>query len=271
MSDRSDKPFITINAAAFPENLLEAELFGYKKGSFTGATSDHMGFIEQANTGTLFIDEVGELSLNVQTKLLRVLQEKSVHRIGETKARDIEFRLVAATNKDLAAMVEAGSFREDLYYRIAGAVVSLPPLRQRREDILLLANYFKKEFSIKHHIPEKNWGSDAIEALEAHSWPGNIRELGNTVHRSIVMTEKNIICREDLGLVASPGKIKTANQFQIGLPKYDDLASAKRDFMRTFLLGSLNKFSGNRVKTAKALGIGQRTLFRYLEQYEIRD
>ena len=269
MSPRRCKGFIVVNAAALPENLVESELFGHKKGSFTGALSDRIGLIESAHEGTLFIDEIGELPLSVQSKLLRVLQGRSVTRVGDTVERPVDFRLVAATHRDLEAMVREGTFREDLYYRIAGAVIHIPALRERREDIIPLANFFKKNFSERHSIEDKDWSTDAIAALEANAWSGNVRELENTVARAFVMAEGRVIRKCDvLGTAEDIGIFDDEND--LGLLK-ESLTDAREHWTRNYIIEALKRHGGKRGETARALGIGERTLFRYIEQYGIKD
>lgn len=269
MSPRRSKPFIVVNAAALPATLVESELFGHKKGAFTGALSDRIGFVESAHEGTLFIDEIGELPLAVQSRLLRVLQERVVTRVGETTERPVDFRLVAATHRDLEAMVREGTFREDLYYRIAGALIHIPSLRDRREDIIPLANHFKKIFAARHSLEDKDWSADAIATLESLPWPGNIRELENTVARAFVMAEGRIIRKCDiLGTPEDPENINTAGEPQT---LQESLTDAREQWTRAYIIDALRRHGGKRGETARALGIGERTLFRYLEQYGIKD
>lgn len=265
-SDRASKPFVAINAAALPESLIEAELFGYKKGSFTGALSDRVGLIEQADGGTLFIDEIGELPLTLQAKLLRVLQEKIVTRIGENKPRPVDFRLVSATHRDLKAMASEKTFREDLYFRIAGATIDLSPLRNRREDIAPLAKFFANRFANAHHIQEKDFSSSALRVLESHTWPGNVRELEHVVQRAFVMAEGPVIERTDLSFGDSALDDSIASSDSATL----DLAKARDNWMKAYITEALQRNNGNRTETARALGVGQRTLFRYLEQLNIK-
>ncbi|KJS36317.1 MAG: Fis family transcriptional regulator [Hyphomonas sp. BRH_c22] len=190
-SKRSDKPIIAVNCAAIPENLLEAELFGVEKGAFTGATSSRPGRFERAENGTIFLDEIGTLSLSSQGKLLRVLQEGEVERVGATQVRKIDIRVVAATNVDLEAAVEAGNFREDLYYRLSVFPVNIPPLRERRADIPLLLDYFLKKFTQKHGKTITGYSEKATSALFSYNWPGNIREMENMVERGVILAEED--------------------------------------------------------------------------------
>lgn len=276
MSKRSSKPFVPVNAAALPETLMESELFGYKKGAFSGALTDHVGLIERADGGTLFVDEIGEFSQNVQAKLLRVLQEKTVSPLGDTKNRSVDFRLVAATHRNLEEMVKSGKFREDLYYRIAGAVIKLTPLRERREDILVLASFFKKQFANKHGLDDKEWSQDCRTSLNNYSWPGNVRELENVVSRAFVMSEGNVIKGEDLGLNLASGAAGSTHNNHLdngsnGSETFTSLNEARDLWMKNYLIAALRHHKGKRAETAKTLGIGERTLFRYIEQLNIRD
>jgi DNA-binding NtrC family response regulator len=266
---RSSGPFIVINAAALPENLIESELFGHKKGSFTGAFADKTGLIEKSENGTLFIDEIGELPFSLQAKLLRVLQERSVTRIGESIQRPVNFRLITATHRNLEEMVGNGTFREDLFYRIAGANLKTWPLRERTEDITVLANFFRKQFFDQNAIPSKEFSSDAQVALESYAWPGNIRELQNIVSRACIMAEGIVIKRDDLAL--DPKLMTNADARMFGEQKLDSLEAAKDDWMKKYITDALRIHGGKRGETAKALGIGERTLFRYLDQLHIND
>lgn len=263
LSPRVKGPLVVVNAAALPTNLIESELFGHKKGAFTGALTDRIGLVERADGGTLFIDEIGELSLEVQSKLLRVLQEHAVLRLGESTPRSVNFRLVTATHRSLAEMVAAATFRDDLYYRIAGAVIHMPALRERPEDIVALASYFRRQFAERHHLPDKEWSAETLVALEQHAWRGNIRELENVVARAFVMAEGSLIRLRDLGF---------ATTVREGADSQDvSLTMARDQWMKHYLIRALKKHQGKRGETAKALGIGERTLFRYLEQYDIRE
>jgi DNA-binding NtrC family response regulator len=266
LSPRAAEPFVALNAGALPEALIESELFGHKKGAFTGALSDRLGLIEQASGGTLFIDEIGELPLPLQVKLLRVVQERAVTRLGEVTPRPVDFRLVTATHRNLEEMVAAGSFREDLYYRVAGALIRLPPLRERTEDIVELANYFRQLFAERHALPLKEWSADALAAMESAPWPGNVRELENAVARAFVMAEGSVIRRKDLGL-AGGEESEVEEALEVEVP----LETARDEWMRDFLQKALKRHQGHRAETARALGVGERTLFRYLDQYGIKD
>ncbi len=199
-SSRSDKDLIKVNCAAIPHSLIESELFGHEKGSFTGATKLRKGVFERADGGTLFLDEIGELSLDVQAKLLRALQNGEIQRVGAEKLTNVDVRLLAATNRDLAEMVQSGEFREDLFYRLNVVTLQLPPLRERQSDIAKLATNFLKEASVEHSLGEKQFSAHAMAQLVAHNWPGNIRELKNLVERTAILSEEPLIdAIEDLG------------------------------------------------------------------------
>jgi DNA-binding NtrC family response regulator len=273
LSSRAQGPFVVVNAAAMPETLIESELFGHKKGAFTGALADRVGLIEQARGGTLFIDEIGELPLAMQAKLLRALQERAVTRVGDAVARPVDFRLVSATHRALEEMVAKGTFREDLYYRIAGAAVRMPALRERDGDVALLATHFRRAFAARHGLADKELTQDALRALARHQWPGNVRELENVIARAFVMAEGSAIQAQDLGLPAAALAGEGAAEAAPPPSAEPDLTlDAARDaWMKAFLTRALKRHNGKRAETARALGVGDRTLFRYLEQYGIRD
>ena len=197
-SRRQKKNFMAINVAAIPEDLIESELFGHEKGAFTGASGRRIGKFEEANGGTILLDEIGEMDINLQTKLLRVLQEKKICRIGSNKEISLDVRVLAATNKDLGQRVKQGKFREDLYYRIQGFLIHLPPLRERSNDIIVLAKHFLEEGSGPRNAPAKSFTKDALEAMLAHNWPGNIRELKSFVERAALISENDKIDASDL-------------------------------------------------------------------------
>lgn len=197
-SPRKKGPFVAINVAAIPEDLIESELFGHEKGAFTGADSRRIGKFEEANKGTILLDEIGEMDINLQTKLLRVLQENKICRVGSNKEIDLEVRVLAATNKNLGQRVKEGKFREDLYYRLQGFLIHLPPLRERDNDVILLARHFLKEFCAQNGLEQKAFSRESTEAMLRHTWPGNIRELKSFVERAALMSETDKIQEEDL-------------------------------------------------------------------------
>lgn len=244
-------PFITVNCGAIPENLLESELFGFVKGAFTGADSTRAGFFQAADGGTIFLDEIGNASLPVQQRLLRVLQEKEVTMIGSHKAQKINVRVIAATNEDLLTMVQKETFREDLYYRLNVVNIEIPPLRVRKDDIPLLANYFVKKYAREFQKSPLKISGKAMDILMRYEWPGNIRELENTVQRSLIMADSEI---EPVHL---PGHIKTSmplasnNVFEL-----KTLEEAERDYIQKVL----NAVGNNKTKAAGILGIDRKTL-----------
>ncbi|MCL4149073.1 UNVERIFIED_CONTAM: hypothetical protein GTU68_042479 [Idotea baltica] len=197
-SPRKRKPFVPVNVAAIPSDLIESELFGHEKGAFTGATGRRIGKFEEANGGTIFLDEIGEMEIGLQTKLLRVLQESTITRLGSNKEIKLDVRVLAATNKNLGGRVKEGLFREDLYYRLQGFLIHLPPLRDRGNDVVILAKYFLKGFCEKNRIPVKNLTKDGIASLLAHPWPGNVRELKAVVERAVLISDNQEITEEDM-------------------------------------------------------------------------
>jgi transcriptional regulator with GAF, ATPase, and Fis domain len=271
LSPRAQRPFVVVNAAALPASLIESELFGHKKGAFTGALTDRVGLVEQAQGGTLFIDEIGELSPAMQAKLLRVLQEYAVTRVGEATTRPVDFRLVTATHRNLEEMVAVGDFREDLFYRIAGAKLRMPALRERPGDVHALASFFRQQFAERHGLADKEWSQDALLTLEAAPWPGNVRELENVVARAFVMAEGTVIRRQDLGLPGDDAAAIAGHGDLSAESDVETLMAARDQWMRGFLTRALRRHNGRRADTAKALGIGERTLFRCIEQLDIRD
>jgi two-component system, NtrC family, response regulator HydG len=265
-STRGKGPFVAVNCAAIPESILEAELFGYEKGAFTGATTARDGRFEAANGGTLFLDEIGEISRHVQVKLLRVLQEGEIERLGGSgKPRSIDVRIVAATNVNLAEEVKAGRFREDLYYRLNVIPVNVPPLRDRRDDIPLLAQHFVQVYADKNGKSIAGISPKATERLVEYGWPGNVRELENAIERAVVLTRGNGAIDEDALpreiRDATPGTVSaTSLTFPIGMP----LAEIEMRVIHE----TLRHTRGDKRLTAKLLGIATRTIYRRLEQPE---
>ena len=253
-SPRAGKPFVTINCGAIPENLLESELFGHVKGSFTGAVANKLGKFQAADAGTLFLDEIGEMPIELQVKILRALQERVVYRVGDTRPETCDIRIVAATNRDLEKEIANGRFREDLYYRLNVVNVELPPLRQRGEDILVIARYLLSRYSREYDVKVKGLSPNAAVAIRKHAWPGNIRELENRIKKAIVLCESSVIGPDDLGLTGDV------------LPQILTLAEAKDKFQRDYINEVLALNNGNRTKTARDLGVDPRTVFRHLEK-----
>ncbi|WZL74402.1 sigma-54 dependent transcriptional regulator [Clostridiaceae bacterium 35-E11] len=263
-SNRKDKSFIKVNCAALVESVLESELFGHEKGAFTGALTEHKGRFELANTGTLFLDEIGEVSLNMQTKLLRVLQEKEFERVGGMKTIKTNFRLIAATNKDLKKEVEEGRFREDLYYRLNVIPIHLSPLRERTEDIPLLLQYFLKKFSKEMNKNIKAFGSDTEFLLKQYAWPGNVRELKNIVERLVVFTQGTAI----IDVQYLPSEIYSKDCAPKSLSTFQE---ARQKFERSFLKESLNRNGWNISRTAKEIGLARKNLQIKIKQYQLKD
>lgn len=267
-SRRAKGPFIKVNCAALPESLLESELFGHEKGAFTGAQTLRQGLFERANEGTLLLDEIGEMPLVLQAKLLRILQEREFERIGGHQTIKVDIRIIAATNRDLQAMVKEGTFREDLFYRLNVIHLILPPLRDRREDISLLANHFLQKFSSENQRDIIDIDPMAMSLLTAWSWPGNIRELSNVIERAVVMNSGPIIFSEDLPPqtrqpVCNAGEVKTAPVGERNL-KEEIKRVEKRIIMEV-----LEQQEGNRTRTALMLGISRRALMYKLQEYGI--
>ncbi|HXI59985.1 MAG TPA: sigma 54-interacting transcriptional regulator [Polyangia bacterium] len=253
-SARAKGPFVTINCGAIPENLLESELFGHVRGAFTGAVSNKVGRFQAADRGTLFLDEIGEMPLSLQVKILRALQERVVVRVGDTNPETIDIRIIAATNRELEVEIKAGRFREDLYYRLNVVHLHLPPLRDRGDDIVVLARYMVSRYAPEYGGKVKGLTPNAIAAIKRHKWPGNIRELENRIKKAIVLCESTVIGPDDLGLTGDV------------LPQILTLADAKDKFQREYINEVLARNQGNRTKTARDLGVDPRTIFRHLEK-----
>jgi two-component system nitrogen regulation response regulator NtrX len=275
---RSRERFVQVNCAAIPEELIESELFGHEKGSFTGATEKQVGKFEQADRGTIFLDEVGDMSAKTQAKVLRVLQEGEVERLGSARTVKVEVRVIAATNKNLEEEIEKGRFREDLYFRLAVIPIHVPPLRERPEDIGPLVRHYMDYFSRENNVRPKRITSAALDALTKYRWRGNIRELRNTVERMIIMTSSDTIDVADLpesvrspswsaaGALAAP---KSAFAEGSGETKAGTLREFKENAERMFLVGKLRENGWNISKTAEVIGTPRSNLYKKLEQYQI--
>ena len=259
-SDRANGPFIAINCAAIPENLLESELFGHEKGAFTGAVKTTEGKIESADGGTLFLDEVGDIPLPLQVKLLRFLQERTIERVGGRKAIPVNTRIVCATHQDLEGMIAAGSFREDLFYRLAEIVVRIPGLAERYGDPVLLAKAFLKRFAAEMNPAVTGFTPDALAAMDAHDWPGNVRELENRVKRAVIMADGKLVNAEDLDL----GDREDEDAQLL------NLKAAREATDRRVIRHALSRSEGNISSTAKLLGISRPTLYDLLKQYDLQ-
>ena len=269
MSPRAEKPFVSVNCGAFTETLLESELFGYVKGSFTGANTNRKGLFEAANKGTIFLDEIGEMSPAMQVKLLRVLQERKVRPVGATEETDVDTRVIAATNRDLASMVSDNSFREDLYYRISVIPMELPPLRERAEDISELATHFVEKFCASGGR-ELTVSESAMRLLERYSWPGNVRELEHTIERAVALESTSSIQPERL-----PEKITNYNPYRVAdameFPEEGINLTAHLDQLeKTYVLEALRRTNGNQTNAAELLKMSVRSLRHLLDKHGVR-
>ena len=254
---RKTMPFIAVNCAAIPDNLIESELFGYKKGSFTGAVKDKKGLIEEADKGTLFLDEIADIPLNLQTKLLRTLQEHEVMPLGGQSPAKIDIRIIAATNKILKEAVQSGTFREDLYYRLNVISLALPPLRDRIEDISSLAHFFLEKFKKRINKEISGFTAEAMEKLTRYAWPGNVRELANTIERAVVLSSARIIDAEDI-VLAGP---ELKSMITAGM--------TLEEVSKQLLKKTLETFKGNKTKSAEAMGVSLRWLHYKLKTWDI--
>ncbi|MFW5960558.1 MAG: sigma 54-interacting transcriptional regulator [Chitinivibrionales bacterium] len=262
-SRRSDASFIPVNCAAIPDSLLESELFGHTKGSFTGATSDRTGFFEEAEGGTLFLDEIGEMSNNAQSRLLRAIQEKEIYKIGSSKSRKIDVRLICATNKNLEEAVKTGGFREDLYYRINVMSIFIPPLRERGADLLLLADHFTNKYSRMHNKPITRLSTPAIEMLSAYHWPGNVRELENVIERSVILSLTNVIEGHDLPPTLQMKKGDTNKFTERSLTKKVEM------YEKELIIEALKDTNGNQTEAASILQTTKRIMQYKISKYGI--
>ena len=259
-SPRSKERFVAINCAAIPDNLLESELFGYEKGAFTGAAKTTPGKIETAHRGTLMLDEIGDLPHSLQAKLLRFLQERVIERIGGRQEIPVDVRIVCATHQDLKGLIKEGGFREDLYYRLAEIVVSIPPLRERKGDAALLAHAFVRRFSSEQNRGSMTLREDALRAIETHAWPGNIRELENCIKRAVIMADGNQITLDDVGL----------NEVQEDQEICLDLRLVREQAEKGVIIAALARSDGNVLKAAEMLGVSRPTLYDLMHRYGLK-
>jgi two-component system, NtrC family, nitrogen regulation response regulator NtrX len=263
-SPRRDRPFIEVNCAAIPSELIESELFGHMKGSFTGAFADRAGKFEQADGGTLFLDEVGDMSLSAQSKLLRVLQEGVVTRIGGSKSIQVDVRVLAATNKELDTEIAEGRFREDLLYRLNVVPIEVPPLRDRKEDIQALVAHFAEQLSAGAGVPGRKFADDAMRRLQARSWPGNIRELRNAVERALILASGKTITAPDIDqLLPAPSTLPEL------LPGSHTFETFKQEAEKSFLAQQLRQHDWNVSETARALKMPRSNLYKKIERYRL--
>lgn len=267
MSPRAGKPFVEVNCAAIPGELIESELFGHMKGSFTGAISDRAGKFESANKGTLFLDEIGDMSLAAQAKVLRVLQDNVITRIGSSKPISVDVRVIAATNKTLESEIAAGKFREDLYYRLNVVPIHVPPIRERREDIPILAQYFAATLSAREGIPPRTFTPDALERLTSLDWPGNVRELRNTVERLLILAPDSQISARDIDRLAGQRALDDAGLATLTQCRtFEEFKDAAE---RAFLLNKLREFDWNVSETARAVEMPRSNLYKKIERYSL--
>ena len=268
MGPRSKKEFVALNCASIPESLLESELFGYAKGSFTGAIDKRIGLFEEADGGTLFLDEIGDLSLPLQAKILRVLQERQIKRIGENKYRKIDVRILSATHRDLRREVAEGRFREDLFFRLNVIEIRIPPLRERTEDIVPLIDFFLKKYSILNGIQVKAFSKEALDAIMAYSWPGNVRELENAVERAVILCSQDGMIRpEDLPDFGGAFVSKTATLHD-PISAMEGRIMTVDELVKKYIRFVLDKNQGLKDKTATELDIDRKTLYRKLKEME---
>jgi two-component system, NtrC family, nitrogen regulation response regulator NtrX len=269
LSKRNHKPLIEVNCAAIPEELIESELFGHEKGAFTGAGSMKRGKFDLAHEGTLFLDEIGDMSLKAQSKTLRILQEQKFERVGGSRTIKVDVRVIAATNKDLEAEIEKGTFRDDLYFRLNVIPIRVPPLRERVEDLPELIKEFTHEMSQKTNLGLKNFADDAIDILKQYHWPGNVRELKNMVERLVIMTPYNFIQAADM---PPPYNRKPEiKEKDIPILSCDSYKEAKARFEKAFIERKLKQFNGNISQTAEAIGIERSNLHKKIKAYELED
>lgn len=261
-SHRAEKPFIKFNCAALPESIIESELFGHEKGSFTGATANRQGRFELADSGTIFLDEIGELSLPVQAKLLRILQEKEFERVGGSKTIKTDIRVIAATNRDLEEEIESGKFREDLYYRLNIFPITVPPLRERKADILVLANYFVEKYNALNFKGVRRISTRAIDMFMRYHWPGNVRELENCIERAIILSEDNVIHGYHL-----PPTLQTAESS--GTPASGSLQQRLDAIEHEMIIEALKRTKGNMAKAAAQLGLTERVMGLRVKKFKI--
>jgi two-component system NtrC family response regulator len=261
-SNRKTKPFVAINCASIPENLLESELFGYEKGAFTGANKTTIGKIETAQGGTLFLDEIGDMPLGLQAKMLRFLQERVIERVGGRSEIPVDIRVICATHRDLQSMVKEETFREDLFYRVGEIIISIPPLRDRDDDVVLLARIFLNQYKDEYGAKTTGFSDEAIEAMLGHSWPGNIRELQNKLKSAVVLAEGSVINADDLGLIA---KVKDTQPLVLNLREVRELAESKA------IRRAYHQSDQNISRTAELLGITRPTLYSLIDRYHLED
>lgn len=266
LSQRSSKPFVEVNCAAIPEELIESELFGHEKGAFTGALTKRRGKFDLANEGTIFLDEIADMSLKTQAKILRILQEQKFERVGGSELIFVDVRVIAATNRDLKEEIQKGRFREDLYYRLNVIPLTVPPLRERKSDIPILVDHFIREFCIEYHKELKRMSPEALELLTQYNWPGNVRELKNVVERMVIMVPGTTIEAKD---VPPPIREQPKPTGEFSFFQYNLLKEARREFEKRFILKKLMENNENISQTAEVIGIERSNLHRKIKNYGI--
>ena len=260
---RRDGQFVAVNCGAIPDHLLESELFGYVRGAFTGALRDKAGLIEEAHRGTFFLDEIGDLAFALQAKLLRLLQEREIRRVGENRTRSVDVRFISATNKDLDREIEAGRFREDLFYRLRIITIDIPPVRERRDDLLLLLNHFAEKYARQMKKERIHFTPGALELLLRYGWPGNVREIQNEIQRCLILSGPDLFIGE--GYLSS----KINPKEEVSAKDECNFFEAKAEFVRRFLNNALEKHDYNKARTAEEIGISRQGLFKLLKKHRI--
>jgi two-component system nitrogen regulation response regulator NtrX len=271
LSNRANQPMIDVNCAAIPEELIESELFGHEKGAFTGATAKKRGKFEIANKGTIFLDEIGDMSLKTQSKLLRVLQEQQFQRVGGSRTLNVDVRVVAASNKDLEKEIEKGRFREDIYYRLNVIPIEVPPLRERLEDLPLLIDTFLAESAKQNRSKRKVMSKEALDVLSNYRWPGNVRELKNLIERLVIMVEKDIIDKSEIPVSYRPDNKEGTDPIETQLFRFDHFKDAKKAFEKAYIHRKLLQNDNNITKTAEAIGVERSYLHKKLKSLKIKE
>ena len=268
LSRRSQNPMVEVNCAAIPEELIESELFGHEKGAFTGASTMRKGKFDSAHEGTIFMDEIGDMSLKAQSKTLRILQEQKFERVGGSKTIEVDVRVIAATNKDLEKEIEKGAFREDLYFRLNVIPMRVPSLRERVDDIPDLVNEFVKEFALSAKVEPKEFPSETLDLLQKYDWPGNVRELKNLIERLMIMSPAPVIGIKDIPAPFNQSSKSVRVGVELGFST-DSLKEAKGEFEKAFIEEKLNEYNGNISQTAEAIGIERSNLHKKIKQYDL--
>ena len=268
LSRRSQNPMVEVNCAAIPEELIESELFGHEKGAFTGASTMRKGKFDSAHEGTIFMDEIGDMSLKAQSKTLRILQEQKFERVGGSKTIEVDVRVIAATNKDLEKEIEKGAFREDLYFRLNVIPMRVPSLRERVDDIPNLVDEFVKEFALSAKVEPKEFPSETLDLLQKYDWPGNVRELKNLIERLMIMSPAPVIGIKDIPAPFNQSSKSVRVGVELGFST-DSLKEAKGEFEKAFIEEKLNEYNGNISQTAEAIGIERSNLHKKIKQYDL--